>query len=477
MTQVIDSFTGQHGFLSNFHPSPLVLDGVPYPSAEHAFNTLKTLDAAQAETVRTAPSPGMAKRAGRRVTLRPGWDEHVRFDVMAQVVRAKFTNRELRAALLGTGDALLIEGTGTGKRAWHDQTWGQCFCPKHASFAGGNHLGRILMAERARLRADPTDRWVRVAVTGHRPKNLTREQSRFAIAELRRLAAKVADRHGTTTAISGMALGADTWWAEAALQAGLDLWAYVPFEQQPNRWRPADLIAWQRLRQVATRELVLGEGYDVRLLHSRNAFMIRDADLVIAVMDPAKTTGGTAEAMKLAREQDKPHVLVDVVARRSSVHLPTPGPRVRQVSGDLLADDAQMLVNPVNCVGVMGKGLAKAFRDRWPAMFESYRAHCANGSLLPGGVHLWTNPDPDGPRWIVNVATKNHWREGAHLEWVREGAHELVRTARGLGVTSLAVPAMGAGLGGLTWEQVRPVLLDELVDLHGADVRLYAPVS
>lgn len=475
MVDIIDSFTGEHAFLSNFHPAPLVLDAVPYASAEHAFNALKTDDPAQRELVRHAPTPGLAKRAGRRVTLRDGWDEHVRFEVMRDVVRAKFLDRDLRAALLATGDALLIEGTGTLERAWHDQTWGQCYCPKHAARPGGNHLGRILMAERARLRAESPSRWVRVAVTGHRPKGLTLEQSWFAGRELERLAAKLTAEHGATTAISGMALGADTWWADAALAAGMDLWAYVPFEQQPNRWRVADLLTWQRLRSRATREVVLGQEYDVRLLHARNAFMVRDADLVIAVMDPSKTTGGTAEAMKLVREQGKPYVLVDVTSRRTSIHLPPRLPRVREVTGDLLDDDAQALVNPVNCVGVMGKGLAKAFRDRWPAMFEAYREHCAIGAMLPGSVHVWANPEPEGPRWVLNVATKNHWRDPSRIEWVADGARELVRTARRLGATSLAVPALGAGLGGLSWGDVRPVMVDSLVDLHQADVRLYAP--
>lgn len=320
---LVDRFAGRFDFLSNFYRVPVLLDGVVYPSSEHAFNALKTDDPAQRETVRTASTPARAKAAGRRVSLRvpaAEWDAHLRFEVMREVVRAKFTDPDLRAALLSTGDALLIEGTGDQRHAWHDQVWGQCYCAKHRPWAGGNHLGRTLMAERARVRGD--ERWTRVAVTGHRPRYLDRQQSDFARAELRRLAVKLRAEHATQVAISGMALGSDTWWADAAVDAGLDLWAYVPFWSQPDGWALPQASHWGDLLDVATRHVVLGESYDVRLLHSRNDFMLRDCDLLIAVHDPARTGGGTASTLAKARAQGTTIVLVDVAAERTTIERP-----------------------------------------------------------------------------------------------------------------------------------------------------------
>jgi len=308
--RLIDDFRRAHAFLSNFFERELVLDGVTYPSGEHAFNAAKTLDVIAAEQVRKAPTSAIAKRLGRRVPLRPGWDTTVRYEVMRAVLAAKFADPDLRARLLATGDALLIEGN-----RHEDSHWGQCSCEKHRAWPGANHLGRMLMGLRAALRGDRVDRWTRVAVTGHRPPSLTPDQSAWAEGELERLAVKLHDGHDTKVAISGAALGADTMWARAGVRAGLDLWAYVPFLAQAAKWSTDERVAWGKLLSVATRTLVLGAEYDVRLLHARNDFMLRDADLMIAVLDPAKTTGGTASVVKKARAAGQGLVLVDVVAR------------------------------------------------------------------------------------------------------------------------------------------------------------------
>jgi ribA/ribD-fused uncharacterized protein len=308
--RLIDTFRGKHAFLSSFFVRDLVLDGVTYRSGEHAFNTAKTLDADAAAQVRDAPTPAIAKRLGRQVPLRDDWDKAVRYEVMCSVLKAKFADPDLRAQLLATGDALLIEGN-----QHEDSHWGQCSCEQHRAWPGANHLGWMLMEHRAGLRGDRADRWTRVAVTGHRPQSLTSDQSAWAQGELERLAVKLRDGHDTKVAISGAALGADTMWARAGVRAGLDLWAYVPFLAQAAKWSTDERVSWGKLLSVATRTLVLGADYDVRLLHARNDFMLRDADLMIAVLDPAKTTGGTASVVKKARAAGQALVLVDVAAR------------------------------------------------------------------------------------------------------------------------------------------------------------------
>ncbi|XBH22994.1 hypothetical protein V5R04_07225 [Jonesiaceae bacterium BS-20] len=159
--------------------------------------------------------------------------------------------------------------------------------------------------------------FARVAVTGHRPGSMTADQLSWAGQELHRLAGKLRDHHGTTTAISGMALMADTLWADAALACGLDLWAYIPSLEQPARWSPRQRGYWEMMRRKAAREVIVGRGTSARLFHARNDAMVRDSDLIIAVWNPAVTTGGTAATIKKVQAQGRPYVLVDITERRT----------------------------------------------------------------------------------------------------------------------------------------------------------------
>lgn len=139
---VISSFTGEHRFLSNFHPAVVVLDDVEYPTVEHAYQAAKTRDAAHRALIRAARTPGAAKRLGKTAPLRADWDGGARVDVMLDLVWQKFGRDDLRALLLATGDATLIEGN-----TWGDVFWGTC------RGVGSNLLGRILMAVREARRA------------------------------------------------------------------------------------------------------------------------------------------------------------------------------------------------------------------------------------------------------------------------------------------------------------------------------------
>lgn len=151
--------------------------------------------------------------------------------------------------------------------------------------------------------------WPRVMVTGHRFLDWLWTRS-----ELERLAVKLRDGHGTTTAVCGMALGADTAWGEAALAAGLAVEAHVPFPQQGDRWNDKQRARWQRLRDVATQEVVYGQAYSVALLHARNRGMVAASDACIAVWD-GRRTGGTWAAIGDAIRAGAPMVHVDPVRR------------------------------------------------------------------------------------------------------------------------------------------------------------------
>lgn len=142
----ITRFVGTWAFLSNFYPAQLDWDGVTYRTAEHAFQAGKTMDAERRMWIAQAKSPSEAKQRGQRVRPRPDWDTVSRYQVMLEVLRAKFgCDPERIRRLMLTGDRDLIEGNN-----WHDTHWGVCWCPNHR--VGENHLGRLLMQVREELR-------------------------------------------------------------------------------------------------------------------------------------------------------------------------------------------------------------------------------------------------------------------------------------------------------------------------------------
>lgn len=154
--------------------------------------------------------------------------------------------------------------------------------------------------------------WETVAATGHRPQHLSKPQRAWIVAELPRIVAKLRDEHGMTVGVSGMALGVDLWWAAALVDADVSLWAHVPFPQQPGVWpSAADRAEWRRLCDLAVEVTVYGDRYDIRHLHARNDGMLRVANAVVAVHKRSKSDGGTASAVRKARDLGRPIVLLD----------------------------------------------------------------------------------------------------------------------------------------------------------------------
>lgn len=143
--------------------------------------------------------------------------------------------------------------------------------------------------------------------------------------------------------------------------------------------------------------------------------------------------------------------------------------------GDLLRADAEALVNTVNTVGVMGKGIALQFKRAFPEMYTAYRAAAKRGSVRLGSMYVWETGLLANPRVIINFPTKGHWREKSRLADIEAGLEDLVRVVNALRIKSIAMPPLGCGNGGLEWSAVEPLIREVLAGLPDLRVDLYAP--
>jgi O-acetyl-ADP-ribose deacetylase (regulator of RNase III) len=149
---------------------------------------------------------------------------------------------------------------------------------------------------------------------------------------------------------------------------------------------------------------------------------------------------------------------------------------VRYTRGDILrCSEVEAVVNPVNCVGVMGKGLALQFRKRWPENFAAYKIACDSGELQIGTVHIHKLALPGRPSFIINLPTKVHWRDPSELDGVGRGVVSLARLLSDVGIRSVAIPALGCGLGGLAWVDVRPLLESTFKPMANVDALVFEP--
>ncbi len=144
-------------------------------------------------------------------------------------------------------------------------------------------------------------------------------------------------------------------------------------------------------------------------------------------------------------------------------------------TGDILRTDAEALVNTVNCVGIMGRGIALQFKNAYPANFESYAEACAMGEVQPGRMFVFDTGYITNPKFIINFPTKRHWRGKSRIEDIEDGLVDLRRVIADRGIRSIAIPPLGAGLGGLSWSDVRPRIEAALNGIAGLEVILFSP--
>ena len=144
---------------------------------------------------------------------------------------------------------------------------------------------------------------------------------------------------------------------------------------------------------------------------------------------------------------------------------------------DLFTSQAEALINPVNCVGVMGRGLALTFSRRHPEILDPYRTACRTGDIRPGRVfiHQLTHQRPGDPVYIIHFPTKRHWRDPSRIEDITAGLTDLAARCRAAAIRSIAVPALGCGLGGLPWTAVSTLIDQTFAPATTIECELHPP--
>jgi O-acetyl-ADP-ribose deacetylase (regulator of RNase III) len=148
---------------------------------------------------------------------------------------------------------------------------------------------------------------------------------------------------------------------------------------------------------------------------------------------------------------------------------------ITYTTGNILAADAEALVNTVNCVGIMGRGIALQFKKAFPENFKAYEAACKRSEVQPGRMFVYDNGLLTNPRYIINFPTKRHWRGASRLSDIDAGLEALVREIKVRGIRSIAIPPLGSGLGGLDWTDVRAAIERSLAPLEDVSITVFEP--
>ena len=146
-------------------------------------------------------------------------------------------------------------------------------------------------------------------------------------------------------------------------------------------------------------------------------------------------------------------------------------------TSNLLDANTEALINAVNTVGVMGKGIALAFKKRFPKNYLIYRQACIKGELRIGKMLITDTGLVENPRYIINFPSKNHWKEKSRIEYIQEGLIDLVSIVDEKNIQSVAIPALGCGLGGLNWQDVHPLISKAFEPFKNIHVMIFEPLG
>ncbi|EKD28588.1 MAG: hypothetical protein ACD_79C00270G0007 [uncultured bacterium] len=150
---------------------------------------------------------------------------------------------------------------------------------------------------------------------------------------------------------------------------------------------------------------------------------------------------------------------------------------IKIIKGDILKQESEALVNTVNCVGVMGRGIALAFREAYPENYRLYKKSCDKKEVIPGRMFVYVSGDIFNTKYIINFPTKRHWKEKSHFEDIKSGLIDLANVIEKFAIKSITIPPLGCGLGGLDWKIVRPLIEDSLKHLTDVEINIIEPDS
>jgi O-acetyl-ADP-ribose deacetylase (regulator of RNase III) len=150
---------------------------------------------------------------------------------------------------------------------------------------------------------------------------------------------------------------------------------------------------------------------------------------------------------------------------------------IELTQGDILKADAEALVNTVNCVGIMGRGIALQFRKAFPENFKAYETACKAHQVQPGKMFIYDLNRLYNPRFIINFPTKRHWKGKSCIEDIKSGLADLISVIQRQQIRSVAIPPLGCGLGGLNWEEVRPLIIEAFQSVPEVAVLLFEPAG
>ncbi|SET32932.1 macro domain-containing protein [Thorsellia anophelis] len=144
-------------------------------------------------------------------------------------------------------------------------------------------------------------------------------------------------------------------------------------------------------------------------------------------------------------------------------------------TGNIFTENVEAIVNPVNCVGVMGRGIALQFKQRYTENYKDYVAACNRKEVQPGKMFVHRNKLLINPSFIINFPTKRHWRNQSKIEDIQLGLKDLIKVIGELNIQSVALPALGSGLGGLNWNEVRIEIQKEMSSLPDVEIIVFEP--
>ncbi|WP_198246320.1 type II toxin-antitoxin system antitoxin DNA ADP-ribosyl glycohydrolase DarG [methane-oxidizing endosymbiont of Gigantopelta aegis] len=144
-------------------------------------------------------------------------------------------------------------------------------------------------------------------------------------------------------------------------------------------------------------------------------------------------------------------------------------------TGDIFTEEVEAIVNTVNCVGVMGRGIALQFKKRFPENFKAYETACKQNKVVPGKMFVYETGSLIYPKYIINFPTKRHWRGASRMEDIEAGLEDLAEVITKLNIKSIALPPLGAGLGGLDWNDVRARIENMLSNLSDVEIIVFEP--